>query len=90
MHKLVLVALLMLLGMSLYFLSLEKESWVVTKYKTNKYKDLYGKVITEHVPVPVTIESSSRDIGLGLVVIGTVGLFCYMNLFWGRSANAKT
>lgn len=71
MYKFLLGITIVIVFFSIYFLSLQEQTWTAVQYKTNRYIDNFGKKVEETIPVNVTIRYSTHDLGLGLIVLGS-------------------
>jgi hypothetical protein len=66
---------------SVYFLSLQEQTWTVVQYKANRYVDNSGNKVEEIIPVNVTIRSSMHDLGLGLIILSSCTFLSAIYLF---------
>lgn len=81
MNKLFIYASLILFVLSLYFLSLKEDTWNVTQYRENAYKDNKGELNTENIPVVVNIRHSTHDLGFALAIMGACAFLAGMYFY---------
>jgi len=81
MHKIMVGLAMVIFLFSIYFLSIQEQTWTVVQYKANRYVDNSGKKVEEVLPVNVTIRSSMHDLGLGLIILSSCTFLSAIYLF---------